>query len=136
MTKQPNDSAPDLIVLGLQEGQPRAAKFLAGQADLVAKAAKVMNLTVCKAEGANLVDLAKKLQNGRLYATGRGFVPPVRRNLYDNPVEQLKLSGQFVPETSAQPHTEQPATDLPSSWDDIAVGHLVIAHESTIEGWW
>jgi hypothetical protein len=95
-----------------------------------------MNLTVCRADGADLVDLAKKLQNGRLYATGRGFVPPVRRNLYDNPVEQLKLSGQFVPETSAQPHTEQPATDLPSSWDDIAVGHLVIAHESTIEGWW
>ncbi len=51
MTKQPNDTAPDLIVVGLQEGQPRAAKFPAGQPDLVGKAAKAMNLTVCKAEG-------------------------------------------------------------------------------------
>ena len=34
MTKQPNDTAPDLIVLGLHEGQPRAARFPATQADL------------------------------------------------------------------------------------------------------
>jgi hypothetical protein len=40
MTKQPNDTAPDLIVLGLHEGQPRAARFPATQADLVAKAAR------------------------------------------------------------------------------------------------
>jgi hypothetical protein len=25
---------------------------------------------------------------------------------------------------------------LPTSWDDIAVGHLVIAHEAHWEGWW
>ena len=72
MTKQPNDTAPDLIVLGPEEGQPRAARFPADQADLVAKAAKAMNLTVCKADSAvRLADLAKKLPDGRLYATGR-----------------------------------------------------------------
>ena len=96
MTKQPNDTAPDLIVLGLEDGQPRAAKFPAGHADLVGKAAKAMNLTVCKAEGPEIVDLAKKLQEGRLYATGRGSVPPIRRDLYDRLVEQLKLAGQPV----------------------------------------
>jgi hypothetical protein len=25
---------------------------------------------------------------------------------------------------------------LPSTWDDIAFGHLVIAHESAGQGWW
>ena len=25
---------------------------------------------------------------------------------------------------------------MPKSWDDIAVGHLVIAHESAAEGWY
>ena len=133
MTKQPNDAAPDLIVLGLHEGQPRAAKFPASQADLVAKAAKAMSLTVCKAEGPDLVDLTKKLQEGRLYATGRGFVPPIRHNLYDQLVEQLRLAGQPVPD---QAQAEQPAQDLPSTWDDIAVGHLVIAHEGASQGWW
>jgi hypothetical protein len=136
MTKQPNHAAPDLIVLGLHEGQPRAAKFPAGHADLVSKAASAMNLTVCKAEGPDLTDLAKKLPEGRLYATGRGSVPPIRRDLYDRLIEQLALAGQTVPETSSQMQAEQTAPDLPATWDDIAVGHLVIAHENTVQGWW
>ena len=136
MTKQPNDATPNLIVLGLHEGQPRAAKFPASQADLVDKAAKAMNLTVCKAEGPDLVDLAKKLQDGRLYATGRGSVPPVRRDLYDNLIEQLRLAGQPVPESPNQVQAEQTTPDLPASWEDIAVGHLVIAQEAKWDGWW
>ena len=137
MTKQPNDTAPDLIVLGLGNCQPRAAKFPASQIDLVAKAAKTMNLTVGKAAvGTELAEMAKKLPDGRLYATGRGSVPPIRRDLYVNLVEQLKLAGQPVPETHSQVQAEQTGPDLPATWDDIAVGHLVIAHESAVEGWW
>ena len=100
------------------------------------KAAKAMNLTVCKADGAALAELAKKLPNGRLYATGRGFVPAVGRSLYDKIVEQLQLAGQPVPKDVEQASAEQPAPGLPTSWDDIGVGHLVIAHESAINGWW
>ncbi len=136
MTKQSNDTAPDLIVLGLHEGQPRAAKFPPGQPDLVSKAAKAMNLTVCKAEGPELIELTKKLQEGRLYANGKGFVPPVRQSLYDQLVEQLKLAGQAGPPTSNQAQAEGPVRTLPSGWDEIAVGHLVIAHENTVQGWW
>src|SRR6516225_352187 len=29
-----------------------------------------------------------------------------------------------------------PAPGLPTNWNEITVGHLVIAHESAIEGWW
>jgi hypothetical protein len=142
MTKEPNGTAPDLIVLGPDdEGKPRAARFPAGQANLVAKAAKAMNLTVCKSDGAALAELAKKLHAGRLYATGRAFVPPVSRNLYGKIVEQLKLAGQPVPEMPDQMDTdrsaaEQPAPGLPATWDDIAVCHLVIAHEGVKDGWW
>lgn len=136
MTKQPNDTALGLIVLGLENGQPRAAKFPASQGDLVAKAAKAMSLTVCKAEGPELVELAKKLQEGRLYATGRGSVPPIRRDLYDRLIEQLQLAGQTVPQTPNQTQAEQGTSDLPATWDEIAVGHLVIAHESAVQGWW
>ena len=71
------------FVLGRDnEGEARAARFPASQSSLVAKAAKAMNLAVCTAEGAVLAELAKKLPSGRLYATGRGFVPSVGRNLY------------------------------------------------------
>jgi hypothetical protein len=137
MTKESNGTAPDLIVLGPDhEGKPRAARFPASQAELVTKAAKAMNLTVCKPDGAALIELAKKLTTGRLYATGRGFVPPVGRNLYGKIVEQLKLVGQPVPKDVEQASAEQPAPGLPATWDDIAVGHLVIAHEGAVDGWW
>ena len=116
MTKETNGTGPDLIVLGPDdEGKPRAARFPAGQADVVAKAANAMNLTVCKADGAALADLAKKLPNGRLYATGRGFVPAASRSLYGKIVEQLKLTGQPVPGTTAQATAEPPAPGLPAT---------------------
>ena len=136
MTKEANGTAPDLIVLGRDEaGKPRAARFPASQSSLVAKGAKAMNLTVCTAEGAALAELAKKLPSGRLYATGRGFVPSVGRNLYVKIVEQLNLTGQLVA-GEIDDSDEQPAPGLPATWDDIAVGHLVIAHDSANAGWW
>ncbi len=136
MTKPNNDTGPDLIVLGLDQGKPVAARFPASQAELVAKAATAMNLTVGKGVGPALIELAHKLPNGRLYATGRGFVPPVGRKLFDKLVEQLKLAGQPAPETDDRLSTEQPASGLPASWDDIAVGHLVIAEDTDYYGWW
>ena len=50
MTKEANGSGPELIVLGWDEaGKPRAARFPTGHDNLVANAAKAMNLAVCKA---------------------------------------------------------------------------------------
>jgi hypothetical protein len=141
MTKEANGTA-ELIVLGRDEaGKPRGARFPAGHDNLVAKAAKAMNLTVCKAVDDEMAELAKKLPPGRLYSTGRGFVPSIGQSLYGKIVEQLKLAGQPVPGEALQPNGDrssdaQAAPGLPTGWDDIAVGHLVIAHENAIEGWW
>ena len=141
MTKETNGAGPELIVLGRDEtGKPLAARFPAGHHGLVAKAAKAMGLTVCTAESADVAELAKKLPPGRLYSTGRGFVPAVGRSLYGKLVEQLKLAGQPVPGEADQPNGDsaaaQAAPGLPTSWDDIAVGHLVIAYDSVNYGWW
>jgi hypothetical protein len=51
--------------------------------------------------------------------------PPSR--LIGKIVEQLKLAGQPVPDETDQSDADQPAPGLPTTWDDIAVGHLVIA---------
>jgi hypothetical protein len=69
------------------------------------------------------------------------FVPPVGRSLYGKLVEQLKLAGQPVPDEADQPNGDrsaaaQAAPGLPTTWDEVAVGHLVIAHEDAINGWW
>jgi hypothetical protein len=56
MTKETNGAGPDLIVLGRDEaGKPKAARFPSGHDSVVAKAAKAMNLAVCKADGEILV---------------------------------------------------------------------------------
>ena len=63
------------------------------------------------------------------------------RSLYGKLVEQLKLAGQPVPGEADQPNGDRPAAaqaapGLPTTWDDIAVGHLVIAQEAEMSGWW
>ena len=76
-TKKSGASAP-LIVLGDDEHhKPRAARFPATDAELVAKAAQLMDLKVYRAASEDLAALAKKLPEGRLYGNGRGFVPNV-----------------------------------------------------------
>ena len=72
---RPTAAAP-LIVLGYDEHhKPQAAQFPAADADLVAKAARLMDLKVYEAATEDLAALAKKLPVGRLYSNGRGFVP-------------------------------------------------------------
>ena len=135
MTKETNGAGPELIVLGRDEaGKPQAARFPAGHDGLVAKAAKAMNLTVCKAESADVAELAKKLPPGRLYSTGRGFVPagrakPLRQAC--RAIEARRSAGAWRGRPAEwRPAAAQAAPGLPTSWDDIAVGHLVIAHEA------
>jgi hypothetical protein len=80
--------------------------------------------------------LEKKLRTGRIYASGYGYVPSIRRNVYGKIVEQLKLAGQPVPREIDQTATDQPAPGLPATWDDIAVGHMVLALDPEWYCWW
>jgi hypothetical protein len=124
-----------LIVLGYDEDQkPRAARFPAADANLVTKAAQLMDLKVYKATTEELAALAKKLPLGRLYSNGKGFVPNVRQNLYSQIIVELAAEPQAA---IGKDNDDLPvATGLPRTWDEIAPGHLVIAQESLEYGWW
>jgi hypothetical protein len=123
------------IVLGYDEHhKPQGAQFPAADAELVAKAAQVMNLKVYQAATEDLAALAKKLPVGRLYANGRGFVPNVRQDLYSQIIVELAVQPQVA---VGKDHDELPvATGLPRTWDEIEPGHLVIAQETLKYGWW
>ena len=133
-TKESAASAP-LIVLGYDEHyKPRAARFPASDAELVTKAAKLMDLKVYEAVTEDLAALAKKLPDGRLYGNGRGFVPNIRRSLYSEIIVTLAVEPQAA---IGKDQDELPvATGLPRTWDEIAPGHLVIAQEALDYGWW
>ena len=115
-------SGPAIIVFGSDPaGKPTAANFPAQQAGLATKAAELMQLRVLKIDSPELAQFATQLPVGRIYASGHGFVPHVRPAIYD----QLL---QF-----ADP---APAPGLPATWDDIDVGHMVIARDEPAFGWW
>ena len=126
---KPSAPSAPLIVLGYDENQkPRAARFLATEAELVAKAALLMDLKVYEAATEDLAALAKKLPEGRLYGNGRGFVPNVRQSLYSEII--VTLAGE--PKAAVSKDQDEPpvATSLPRTWDEIGPGHQVIAQEA------
>jgi hypothetical protein len=128
------ESAP-LIVLGYEENhKPRAARFPAKDAELVAKAARLTDLRVYEAASEDLAALAKKLPEGRLYGNGRAFVPNVRQSLYSQVIVALAIEPQAA--VGKDPDELPVATGLPRTWDEIAPGHLVIAQEALDHGWW
>jgi hypothetical protein len=144
MTRQTSDSKkrdgdPNITVLfGTDEhGKPRAAWFDAANPELIIKAAAAMKLQLLRPITASQIELAKKLPVGRIHANGTGFVPPIRSNLYS----ELKLAAEPSQQSDTTASTvaaspASPAQGLPKDWDNIEVGHLVIAQENLIEGWW
>ena len=114
--------APAIIVFGAdQANKPRAASFTGDEVEAATKAAQLMKLRVLKVEGPELTQLAASLQAGRIYASGHGFVPPIRPSIYE------RLSELADP---------KPAPSLPRSWDDIEIGHFVLGTEGPGEGYW
>ncbi len=154
MTKRsakPETSRTALLVFGLDEnGKPKGARFVASQFDPATQAANTMNLQICEALSEDLIELAKKLPSGRIYARGRAFVPFIKRDLYD---KLHAASGGLVRDgrseadgaaaaaadaSSAQGTAEaQPVVrGLPRYWDQIQAGHLILNFEGPGEGWW
>jgi hypothetical protein len=128
------EAAAVLIVMGYDErNKPCGARFTGADPNLVAKAAKLMDLEVREASSEDLAAVAKKLPVGRLYGNGRGFVPNIRQELYSEVV--AALSGEPQGTTTVQ-EAMPVASGLPRTWDEIAAGHLVIAQETLDLGWW
>jgi hypothetical protein len=122
ITQDEPKPGPAIIAFGLDPtNKPRAATFTADQVEHATKAAELMKLRVVKVQGPELTELATRLEAGRIYASGHGFVPPIRPDLYD------RLDG--LADRAAAP-------GLPGSWDEIDVGHLVLATEAPEEGYW
>jgi hypothetical protein len=125
--------APILVLYGIDEdGKPRAARFNHPNSTLVTKAAQSMALQVATIATESQSEIAAKLPVGRLYANGKGFVPYIRRDLFAKLSTVLGSGGR--PTKVGEELASAPG--LPKTWDDIAAGKMVLAHESPDDGWW
>jgi hypothetical protein len=128
---QPAKPTAKYILLGADEyAKPRAARFSAEDPELLAKAAASMYLRLVEVTDPEVAEIATQLPAGRLHANGKGLVPYIKGDLY-NELLCATLANQ-APEPNPGPSPQ----DLPRTWDEIAPGHLVIARETLEVGWW
>ena len=130
---KPNGNASiKVIVFGVDgDCKPHAAWFPKDQAATARAAAKQLRFNVIEVTNGIAADLVAKLPPGRIHANGPGVVPIVREEVYEKVVGTLNGHGQAGREPG-EPTTE----DLPTSWDSIKPGHVVLFCDSLVEGWW
>jgi hypothetical protein len=84
MERQNDVAQPMLVVLGLDaSGKARASRFTPGDSEQAMLAARLMDLHAVNISEAELRAVAMVLPIGKIFATGRGLVPFVKRELYD-----------------------------------------------------
>jgi hypothetical protein len=142
----PATSCPAPVVLfGIDShGKPKGARFGKDQADLAIKAASQLQLRVLASNDPKVAGLATQLPVGRVHATGRTFVPFIRRDLYDKLVAAAPngnahpasppASGSSDAAGAKPPGSSSP--NLPKTWQEISLGDLVVAQEGPEDGWY
>jgi hypothetical protein len=129
-SKPPKPTAKYILFGADEYAKPRAATFSAEDPALLAKAAETMFLRLVQITEPEVAEIAATLPAGRLHASGKGLVPYIKGDRY-NELLCATLANQ-LPEQNPDPSPK----DLPRSWDELGPGHLVIARETLEVGWW
>ena len=133
VAKPSADPSSKVVVFGLDSNwRPHAAWFPHTQADQARVAAKQLRLNVIEVANGRAADLVEKLPAGQIHAAGPAMVPPIREDLYEKIVATINPHGE-----AGQDPGEPVAADFPSAyWDAIKPGHVVLAQDSLIGGWY
>jgi hypothetical protein len=149
MTAKANHSTPGtscpspLVLFGMDNrGKPKGARFGKEHASLAMKAATQLQLKVLASNDPKVAEIAARLPVGRVHATGRTFVPFIRRDLYDKLVAAAANGNAHPTSPPNGPSGAQGSTPggsaphLPQNWQAIGLGDLVVAQESLEDGWY
>ena len=143
---------PAIILFGTDDtGKPHASSFDIDRRHEAIKAAGLMGFQALAVEGDVLVSLAKKVPVGKVFSSGKGFVPFVKREvgaqlaqiakespdlLIDVPKPTIETSDVAAASGGAKGEPVQALPDLPKHWDSIVVGSRVLAVDDPEDGWW
>ena len=132
-----------LVLFGIDNrGKPKGARFGKEHASLAMKAATQLQLKVLASNDPKVAEIAARLPVGRVHATGRTFVPFIRRDLYDKLVAAAANGNAHPtspPNGSSGASGSTPggsAPHLPQNWQEIGIGDLVVANQSREDGWY
>lgn len=138
-------SKPTIAVIGLDEtGKPHASWFSSDDAELATKAASMMEMAVLPITTDEVRQAVSPLPKGKVFASGRAFVPFVKMSVYEKLVAFLPEADRpKKPKPKPKPLTRKPAAkpnsdaapSLPATWSKIAVGSLVLATVDPQEPW-
>ena len=150
MTKKVSKLEP-MFVLGVDlDEKPRGGSFEAVD-DRVVNAALDFGLSTVLRASPEFTEAAKKLPPGRVYASGKSFIPNIKEALLAELLAILRKPDDTSQAYRLENRPTQASTEgdasavrckspilsgLPRSWEEIEVGHLVIVHESPDDGWW
>ncbi|MCJ2138096.1 hypothetical protein MKK69_29290, partial [Methylobacterium sp. J-026] len=146
---------PALIVFGAdKDGKPHASWFTEPDTALAMKAAEVMNMRTMLLGTEAHRTLAAELPQGRVFASGRAFVPFVKKGLYDRLSALAGPAEATIIASAREKVAKGPATALdnandqtpkatattearfPRSWAGVVVGSLVLISEGEQDGWY
>lgn len=146
MTKK-NGNTEYLVILGIgKDLKAHAARFNAADETVASKAAELTWLRFGRAKGDTALKLARKLPQGRIFASGKALVPLVKMDLYDELLKVLSFDAPGPvrkeradlpaagPEVAGQPRTVPQA----DPWAALGIGSVVVAYDEDEEGegWW
>ncbi|MER8661291.1 hypothetical protein NKH34_09130 [Mesorhizobium sp. M1148] len=144
---------PALIVLGLDDGgKAHASWFGEDETDLAERAAGMMGMAALRASTDELRDLAGKLPHGKVFASGKAFVPFVKATMFERIADHLPSSykwpvraaksaapkpkpGKKASAAPTQPSDPNEGLTIPEGFDKIVFGSLVLACEDAEQGW-
>ncbi|MCJ2071253.1 hypothetical protein MKK75_21060 [Methylobacterium sp. J-030] len=144
---------PAVVVFGADKGgKPHAAWFPTPDVSLATKAAETIGFRALVLCDDAQRSAAAELPQGRVFSSGRAFVPFVAKEVYERlqalasgPVEAatttIKLAAQS-PEKPAEGNDGCPGGSgpvdprYPRSWAGIAIGSLVLITEGEEDGWY
>ena len=128
-----------LVLFGIDNrGKPKGARFGKEHASLAMKAATQLQLKVLASNDPKVAEIAARLPVGRVHATGRTFVPFIRRDLYDKLVAAAANGNAHPtspPNGSSGASGSTPggsAPHLPQNWQEIGIGDLVVANQESL----
>jgi len=145
---------PAVVVFGLgTDGKPRASWFARDDGSAAKAAARMMELRVLAVTSAEKHALALRVPKGRIFASGKAFMPLVQREVYDGldrlapaPKPKLKLVASSSGDSKAgessskddgklSDATKNAGTSLPPDWAHITGNSLVLAYSPDDEAW-